>query len=46
MRDDNTGQLPPAPPGPPMAGPPRPSQGVFAPPGNDRALTSGTGGLY
>jgi penicillin-binding protein 1A len=46
--DDNTGQLPPpAPPGgPPMAGPPRPSQGVFSGPGNDRALTSGTGGLY
>jgi penicillin-binding protein 1A len=37
---------PPPPPGGQMSGPPGPPPGPFQPPGNDRALTSGTGGLY
>jgi penicillin-binding protein 1A len=38
---------PPGPTGRPMAGPPSPPPGgAFPIPGNDRALTSGTGGLY
>jgi penicillin-binding protein 1A len=45
----DTFDQPPSPSGVPMAGPPPPPrqpQGGFPTPGNDRALTSGTGGLY
>jgi penicillin-binding protein 1A len=48
--DYATGANPPPPMGgPPMGGPPRPPMGGLPPgppPGDDRALTSGTGGLY